>query len=158
MPTSPPTPTNVVVDKNKKVKTKSIFSLNVEELMEIVASNQFPHNVDLKGIETHPKLDLLFKHRNSPKLFAQTLLGDKGVKPTSSTSSAKTYQPTIPASLREKKLELKEKELQLQQAKQLRQTQMWERIQDIDSRLKEMEKKINYIYSLLRENGRKENG
>lgn len=103
---------------------KSILYATVEELKEIITSNQLPEHINLSGLETRDDFAKLFSHRFNPKLIARVLL-DELTRQTNENS---------PKNLR---LQLKQKELELKEKKISSQTQqlnnIYRKLQDIEA-------------------------
>lgn len=102
------TPTGIGEEELSVDNTRSIFDLSIEELEFVLKTDTFPDNVNLKGIEESENFDRLFKYRNNPKMLAQLILKKRlGSRVMSE-----------PSSLKQKRADLKEIELDLKKQKQ----------------------------------------
>ena len=106
---------------------RSIFSLDINDLEQILISNQLPPDVTLEGIETRKDFDKLFKHRATPKYIAQAILKEK-IK-----GCAMQESPDI----KNQRLAIKKMELELRSKRvesvSFQQDQLYKRLQAIES-------------------------
>jgi hypothetical protein len=102
---------------------RSILDLNTNELLEIQKTKKLPEGVTLKGIEGRKDFDVLYRHRSNPTLLAEHLLKDtKG--------------------LEQKRLDLKQAELDLRKEKVKGQTFL---LKDLKTHLIRIETKLDFL-------------
>lgn len=126
---------------------KTLFDLNSNELLEIKSNNRLPKGIDLEGIEDHHLFKKIFDVRNEPSKIADIILHSRSRgKPI-----IHKYEAVIPMDIRRKRIELKEKELDIQKEKSKKSTEMWIKVCNIEDRVMD-------IYNLLKELGKKHIG
>lgn len=113
-------------------KARSILDLNIEELEEILKSNELPPDVGLEGIQNRDDFNKLFKHRLNPKLIAQHLLRDK----------MKTRVLVESPELKDERLQVKKAELEIRKLRAENQTAMQ---QNIYKRLQAIEDGLSLV-------------
>ena len=101
--------------------TRSILDLTLDELEQVINTNELPDGVGLQGIENRKDFDKLFRHRLNPKYIAQALVRDKATKP-------QAKGPSESEEVKKLRLELKQKEIDVRTAKAQNQTEMNQRI------------------------------
>jgi len=129
------------------------LTFQLRKLLKVIETNEFPSGITWEGIEERDDFSILFRHRNNPRRLAKKLLQDspegrERLKEFTPIKEIK-YIGVVPLEIRQKKIELKEKELQIQAGKQKNLTLMWEKIQDIDSRTSSIQADLNKTLKLL---------
>lgn len=121
---------------NSNIKsTRTVLDLNLEELQGIVDTGTYPEGVNFKGLEDNKNFEVLFKHRNSPKLLAKTLL--------------KAKQVNLPApldTLKIQRLELQKETLALKKTKANLHTIQFKTIEKF---LRILDQKLNLVLDKL---------
>lgn len=125
-------------------KTKSILSLGIEELEQILGSNELPTDCDLSGLEERKDFKTFFAHRLAPRFIAKTLLEEK--------MKARLIEPT---ELKEERLKIKKMELELKKDKAGKTTwqyqQIWNAISNVNKKLDVI---LNYLSSDVNSNNK----
>ena len=129
---------------------RSIFGLTLEELQDIVNKDVLPDDITLDGMVVRPDFHKVFALRAKPSELAKYLIdGKAGV--TRSTA----YIPSIPTSMREEKLALKKRELELKEKKLGQSTTVLIKVEEVittlnamNKRMSEMEKALKRLISL----------
>lgn len=107
--------------------TKSVLDLTIEELEEILNTNELPEGISLEGIDQRKDFAKLFKHRMNPKHIAQTLLKER----------LKTRIMVESPEIKSERMQIRQAELELRKMKIEGQTQMqgnlYKRLQTIEA-------------------------
>jgi len=126
---------------------RTIFDLSVEELKQALSEGKLPSDITWEGAETHPSFLKVFRWRNNPKRLAQALLKEKGeALPREVTTR---YEGTIPLNMRRKRLELKEKELEIQQQKVTQYRLIHEAVLDVKRDVTQLLKDMDLVKKVL---------
>jgi hypothetical protein len=124
---------------------RTLFELTTEELQTAVETGKFPDDLTWEGLEDHPMFATLFRHRHNPSKLASSLLKERGISPSRGVS----YKPTIPAEVRLKKLELREKEIALAEKRLTKYTELHKMLsevkKDVNMLLKVTTKLVEYL-------------
>jgi hypothetical protein len=99
---------------------RSILDLSLDELEQVIATNELPPGVGLQGIEARKDFDKLFRHRLNPAHIATRLVRDK----------AKPLSPTQRESdeMKQARIDIRKLEVEAKHAKANQLTVMNERI------------------------------
>lgn len=126
-----------------------LLELNIEELTRLKETGIAPDAViDYEGIQQHPSFAKIFAHRAKPEKIVDILLKDKLKAQHSQAGQApSTYQPVVSEDVRLRRLELKEKELEIKQTRNLTLTK---RLNSFENELKELRAQQKIIVDFLK--------
>jgi len=99
---------------------RTIFDLSVEELKQALSEGKLPSDITWEGAETHPSFLKVFR-----------------------------YEGTIPLNMRRKRLELKEKELEIQQQKVTQYRLIHEAVLDVKRDVTQLLKDMDLVKKVL---------
>jgi hypothetical protein len=122
--------------------SKSILNLTITELKTIVETGVMPPEITLIGLEDHKDFQKLFRFRASPSKIAEHLLKEQLPLKVLKERGGSSDSPEI----KEKRLTLKEQELDIKRLKAETQTHL---LKEIITRLTDVEQKLNYIMKNL---------
>jgi hypothetical protein len=128
---------------------RSYLDLTPEECVKAFETGSFPEDVTFEGVDfaANPRL---FRHRDNPKNLAAELLRIAGHAPPKSGRTGKVqYIPATSTEERQKKLELKEREISLREIKAHNQTEMFQIVKDIRQDVSEIKDSLRILSSDL---------
>lgn len=128
-------PQPIVKDPN------SILNLSIEQLKNVIQTNQWPEAYTFEGLTQHPHFEKLFKHRNSPKDLAFWLIKYSAqVTPKERKPQEIVYEAKD--SFKQERLELRKKEYELKKLKleteTVRYNNLYSKLVLIENMLKEV--------------------